>query len=78
MISRENQKEFESLGPADVQRRVSASIWSEAKSREARIWLSNQESRIARKQNTAQMIAAAAAVVVAIATVIALILSYIK
>jgi hypothetical protein len=64
------QAEFESLGAEVVARRLSASIWDEAKSREARIWLSSQERRIERKQYNAQMIAAIAAVAVVILTII--------
>jgi hypothetical protein len=65
------QAEFESLGVADVQKRASASIWSEDKLREARNWLSKEESRIAHRLNTIQTIAAAAAIISAIAAFIA-------
>ena len=70
MAKSPNQAEFESLGAEVVARRLSASIWDEAKSREARIWLSSQERRIERKQYNAQMIAAIAAVAVVILTII--------
>jgi hypothetical protein len=60
-LSPKNQRALESLGV-------------EVEEREARIWLNNQESRIARKQYTTQMIAATAAIVSAIAAVIAIVL----
>jgi hypothetical protein len=43
----ENQAEFESIGIDEVRKRVASSIWSEAKSREAREWISREDNRIA-------------------------------
>jgi hypothetical protein len=78
MAKSPNQAEFESLGAEVVARRLSASIWDAAKSREARIWLSRQERRIDHEQYNALMIAAIATTAVTIATVIALILSILR
>jgi hypothetical protein len=52
---------------------VSESIWPEEKARDARIWLNNQENRIARKQLTTQIVAASAAVAIVL-TIIGLFL----
>ena len=64
MAKSKYQDDFEALGVEDVARRVSESIWPEEKAREARIWLNNQESRIARKQLTTQIVAAICAFLV--------------
>jgi type IV secretory pathway component VirB8 len=75
MISRENQKEFESLGTDMVRVRVLTSVWSESKTKEAREWISREDSRIARSAKNAAWAAAIAAIISAVAAVIAVVLS---
>jgi hypothetical protein len=59
--------EFESLGLAEVRRSLSSGMWSEAKLREAREWITDEENRIARSAKNAAWIAVAAAIVSATA-----------
>lgn len=66
MISPKNQEEFKSLGIETVRRREAASVWDEGKSREAREWVSNEETRIARSGKNAAWTAATAAIISAI------------
>ena len=73
MTQADNRAEFESLGIDDVRRRVSASTWSEAKLKEAREWISLEESRIARSAKNAAWTAATAAMISAIAAIAAVI-----
>jgi hypothetical protein len=48
-----NQDEFESLGVDRVRAYVLASVWSEPKAKEAREWVSREDSRIARSAKNA-------------------------
>lgn len=75
VISKANRQEFESLGEDQVASRVSRSVWSEDKLREAREWLSLERSRIARSAKNAAWIAAIAAIVAAIAAIVTTLLS---
>ena len=63
MISPKNQEEFKSLGIETVRRREAASVWDEGKAREAREWISNEETRIARSGKNAAWTAATAAII---------------
>lgn len=74
-MDRARRLEFESLGEDQVQARVSASVWSEEKLRDAREWLSLERSKIARSAKNAAWIAAIAAIVAAIAAVVTIFLS---
>jgi hypothetical protein len=70
MAKSRNQAEFEALGIDDVRKRVSSSIWSEEKLREARDWISNEDSRFVRSAKNAAWTAAIAAWIAAIAAII--------
>jgi type IV secretory pathway component VirB8 len=78
VISRENQKEFESLGVDQVRARMLSSLWSESKLSEARKWLSWEENRIARSAKNAAWIAAIAAIISAVMAMVAIIVSFYK
>jgi hypothetical protein len=75
MISPQNEQEFKSLGIETVRRRAAASVWDEAKSREAREWISNEETRIARSGKNAAWTAATAAIISAIMATISAVLA---
>ena len=78
MILKPNKLEFESLGEDQVQARVSASIWSEEKSREAREWLKRERNQIARSAKNAAWTAAIAAIISAIAAAVAIAISFVS
>src|SRR5258708_2179812 len=75
MIIPQNEQEFKSLGIETVRRRAAAGVWDEAKSREAREWISNEETRIARSGKNAAWTAATAAIISAIMATISAVLA---
>ena len=75
MISPQNEREFKSLGIETVRRREAASVWDEGKAREAREWVSNEETRIARSGKNAAWTAATAAIISAIMATISAVLA---
>jgi hypothetical protein len=75
MIGPKNQEEFKSLGMESVRRRVAASVWDEGKAREAREWISNEETRIARSAKNAAWTAATAAIISAMMATISAVLA---
>jgi hypothetical protein len=74
MISPQNQQEFKSLG-IDTVRREAASVYDEGKAREAREWISNEETRIARTGKNAAWTAATAAIISAIMATVSAVLA---
>jgi hypothetical protein len=74
MISPQNQQEFKSLGIDTVRRREAASVYDEGKAREAREWISNEETRIARTGKNAAWTAATAAIISAIMATVSAVL----
>ena len=75
MISPENEQEFKSLGIDTVRRRERASVFDAGKALEAREWISNEETRIARSGKNAAWTAATAAIVSAIMATVSAVLA---
>ena len=75
MISPQSQQEFKSLGIDTVRRREAASVYDEGKAREAREWISNEETRIARTGKNAAWTAATAAIISAIMATVSAVLA---
>jgi len=77
-LSKIHVAEFVSLGLEEVRKRIASSIWSEAKLREAREWISNEDSRTARSAKNAAWIAATAAIISGIAAIVAVTLALLR
>jgi hypothetical protein len=75
MISPQNEQEFKSLGIETVRRREAASLYDEGKAREARQWVSNEETRIVRSGKNAAWTAATAAIISAIMATVSAVLA---
>ena len=75
MISPKNEEEFKSLGIETVRRRERASVCDAGKALEAREWISNEETRIARSGKNAAWTAATAAIISAIMATISAVLA---
>ena len=75
MISPQSEQEFKSLGIDTVRRRERASVFDAGKALEAREWISNEETRIARSGKNAAWTAATAAIISAIMATIAAVLA---
>jgi hypothetical protein len=75
MTSPKNDQEFRSLGIDTVRRREAANLFDEHKAREAREWVKNEETRIARSGKNAAWTAATAAIISAIMATVSAILA---